>query len=163
MIRAALALAIMFCLFLMIETSGIWVFESWVAAIPLMTTTGILVMQRIGIAEGIGWFCVLAVLRGDGISGVIALTGPWLTLRVFSTRSLYALLGIGLVSHAAGICALFIIATIANIAFHSSWDIPYATVWLQELFLIPSLYFGMNIAQWFERNIRSRVAVKPLT
>jgi hypothetical protein len=162
MIRSAILLALAFCLFLTIETSGIWVFEGWFSAVPLMTAAGILVMQRVGIAEGIGWFIVLALLRTDLVAVIIALIGPLLTLRVFSTRSLYALLGIGLVSHAVGICVLFIISTLANLVLHSTWSISFSTFWLQEVLLIPSLYFGMGMMQWFEQNIRSRVTLVPL-
>jgi hypothetical protein len=162
MIRSTIALALSFCLFLMIEASGIWVFDGWFAAIPLMTAAGILVMQRVGIPEGIGWFCVLAFFRGDFVALTIAATAPSLTLRVFSTRSLYALLGIGLVSHAAGIGVLFIISTITSVIVHTSWTVSYTTLWLQELLLIPGLYFGMSIVQWFEQNIRSRIALKSL-
>jgi len=163
MIRTAFMLAIMFSILLTIESSGIWVFESWFSAIPLMITAGILVMQRVGIAEGVAWFCVLAILRGDVIAATIALTGPWLTLRVFSTRSLYALFGIGLVSHTAGIIVLFGIATVMTSIFHVTWNIPYSTLWAQEFLLIPSLYFGMNIVRWFEQNIRSRFAFTSFT
>lgn len=163
MIRTALLLTIMFYVLTVIESSVLWVFEGWVATIPLMTTAGILVMQRLGIAEGVAWFCILAILRGDVIAATIAFIGPWVTLRVFSTRSLYALFGIGLVSHAAGMVVLFVIATIMASVSQATWNISYATLWTQELLLIPSLYFGMNVVGWFEQNIRSRFALTSLS
>lgn len=163
MIRAPLTLAVGFVLLLAFESSVIWAFQGWVSAIPLMVIVGFLVLQRIGIPEGVAWFCVLAVLRGDIVAGTIALVGPVVTLRVFSTRSLYALLGIGLVSHAAGILTLLAIHGLMSAVFHVAWTVHYSTVWLQELLLIPGLYFGMGSIRWFDRTISSRVALKPLT
>ncbi len=157
MIRSAFALALLFTGLLIVESSGMWVFTHWVATIPLMIIAGLLVMQRVGVPEGVAWFCALAFLRIDIVSAVIACTGPSLTLRVFSTRSLYALFGIGMVSHAAGIGVLFIIATLANTVFHATWNIAYGTLWLQEILLLPGLNLGMNGVRWFEHNIRSRV------
>lgn len=163
MIRTPLMLAMGFVFLLTCEASGIWVFESWVSAIPMMMIVGFLVLQRVGVAEGVAWFCVLALLRGDIVAGTIALIGPSLTSRVFSTRSLYALLGIGLVSHAVGILVLLAVHGALSAIFHVSWNIQYGTLWLQELLLIPGLYLGTSGIWWFDRTIGSRVALKSLT
>lgn len=156
-------LAVGFLLLLTLESSVIWAFQGWVSAIPLMMIVGLLVLQRIGIPEGVAWFLVLAVLRGDIVAFTIALIGPALTMRVFSTRSLYALLGIGIVSHAAGILILLATHAVLTAVFHVIWNVQYSTVWLQELLLIPGLYFGTSGIRWFDQNIGSRVALKPLT
>ncbi len=163
MIRAPLFLAVGFVILLTFETSVLWTFLGWISAIPLMMIVGLLVLQRVGIPEGVAWFVVLAVLRGDLVAGTIAFIGPVLTVRVFSTRSLYALLGIGLVSHAAGILVLFVLHVSVRAVFDVSWSVPYSMLWLQELLLLPGLYFGMSGIRWFDQTIGSRVALKPLT
>lgn len=163
MIRTALFTAFLFLLSMTLEASGVWVFHNWIAAIPLSIIIGFLVMQRVGIVEGVAWFLALAVLRGDIISGTIAIIGPILTLRVFSTRSLYALFGIGLVSHATGIFILAILHTLVTTIFTVSWTVSYTTVWLQEILLIPGLYLGTFVIRWFYVHISSRVAFKSLT
>ena len=152
-----------FVLLLTCESSGLWAFQSWVAAIPLLVIAGLLVLQRVGIPEGVAWFAVLAVVRGDIVAGTIAIIGPLLTMRVFSTRSLYALLGIGLVSHATGICLLLAVHTVVESLFHGAWNISYIALWLQEFLLIPGLYLGMSGIWWFDHTIGSRIALKSLT
>jgi hypothetical protein len=163
MIRTSVFLAILFVLLLTVERTVIWVLPGWIASIPLMMTAGFLVMQRAGIPEGVAWFCMLALLRGDIIAGTIAFVGPFLILKVFSTRSLYALFGIGLVSYAMGILALLMIHAVATNVLSYSWGISFGAFWLQEALLIPSLYLGVSILWWFKETIGSRVALKPLT
>ena len=162
--RVAVLLAILFMSLMVFETSFLWVFLGWFSAIPVMTIAGLLVMQRVGVAEGTAWFLALAFMRGDLIACVIALIGPFLVLRVFSTRSLYALFGTGIVAFGAGIVSVFVVRTVLGLFFDlSSWHIVYRTLLLQEALLVPGLFVGLYLVRWFEQNISSRIALKSLS
>ncbi len=163
MIRSSIVLTLTFCILLALETSVLWVFDDWIAFIPLMMTSGLLVLQRVGIPEGIVWFLALAILRGDFVSAIIAMLGPLFMIKIFSTRSLYALLGVGLVAHGFGIVILWVIHGFVHGLFHVTWNISFSTLWIQELLLIPTLYLGTMLIRSFRRTIGSRVALKPLS
>ena len=160
MVISLLLLGLGFFMLMMIETSALWVFDSWVSSFPFMIAAGVLVMQRVGIPEGIAWFLVLAVVREDIVAVTMAIAGPLLIVKVFNSRSLYALLGVGLFAHAIGIMALWGVHTTVHALLYDQWSISYGMLWRQEILLIPTLYFGTSILKWFERTVASRIAIK---
>jgi hypothetical protein len=160
----AFFLALLFSGLLVCEVSFLWTWNNWIAAIPLLTIAGILVMQRIGIVEGAAWFFVLGIIRLDIISIVIAFIGPVLLVKLFSARSLYALLGLGLVAFGFGIVTLGVTHELVTWLKDSTvWKMSYSTLFVQEVLLVPGLFCGSNLVRWFERTIWSRIALKPLS
>lgn len=160
MIIASFLLGIGFFTLMMIESSMLWVFDSWVSSFPFMIAAGLLVMQRVGIPEGVAWFLVLAVVREDIVAVTLAIAGPLLMIKVFNSRSLYALLGVGLLAHAIGIVVLWGIHTTVHALLYAEWSVSYRMLWRQEALLIPTVYFGSSVLKWFERTVASRIAIK---
>lgn len=162
--RMAFFIALLFSGLLVCEVSFLWAWSGWIAAIPLLTITGILIMQRIGIMEGAAWFFVLGIIRLDIVSIVIAFIGPVLLVKLFSARSLYALFGLGLVAFGLGIATLGAVHELVTWLKDSIvWEISYSTLFMQEALLVPGLFCGSNLVRWLERTVGSRIALKPLS
>jgi hypothetical protein len=111
--------------------------------------------------EGIMWFCVIAIVRGDITALMIMGIAPLFMVRIFTTRSVYALLGLGMTTFAGMLVTTFIVHVIA-FAFHAptEWHLPFSLLITQWILLIPGLYIGFLFVRWFERVIGSRVSLK---
>lgn len=158
--RSALFLALLFAGLLAFETSCVWALGGIALAIPVMTIGGILVMNRSGMADGIAWFFMLAIVRHDLVSLALCIIGPLFLLRTFSTRSIYALLGFGLASYSL---SLFVVGAttylIKLLGFNTGNLLPQQPV-LQTLFLAPGLYLGTAIISSLHKHFFSRIALK---
>lgn len=158
--RGALFLALLFVFLLTFEASCVWALGGIALAIPVMTIGGILVMHRSGITDGIAWFLMLAFIRHDVISLALCVIAPFFLLRTFSTRSIYALFGFGIVSYTL---TLIVVGTleylIHTLGFGSNSALPEHPV-LQTVFLLPGLYIGTMLIRSMERHFFSRIAIK---
>lgn len=142
----------LFFLSIMIELSLIHAFNNVLAVIPFHLIVGIIVLHRAGNELGALWFIATAILAPwlgfELIPGfvylVIALVGPLLTARVFTTRSIYALEGLGF--------SLFSISLLTNF-FLSIFNRPFSLGHqLYALaFLVIGLYLGFFVARLLER------------
>ena len=158
--RNALFLALLFACLLTFEASCIWALGGIALAIPVMTIGGILVMHRSGITDGIAWFVTLALLRHDMVSLVLCLIAPFFLLRTFSTRSIYALFGFGIVSYTLSLIVVGAGEYLAYaIGFKTGNLLPEHPV-LQIIFLLPGLYVGTVFIRSMEKHFFSRVALK---
>lgn len=158
--RSALFLAILFGSLLTFEASCIWALGGIALAIPIMTIGGILVMHRSGMADGIAWFITLAILRHDVVSLILCLIAPFFLLRTFSTRSIYALFGFGVVSYALSLMGVGAGEYLAHtLGFEFGNLLPEHPV-LQTLFLVPGLYIGTVLIRSMEKHFFSRIALK---
>lgn len=163
--RGAMLLAILFVALSVVESSMIWVFHApWISAVPMMTIAGFLIVQRIGIVEGVMWFIALMLLRMDITMLIMILIAPTLTIRLFSTRSVYALLGVGITTYGMMIFVVFLFHSIGSaLALSMVWHAPFSLLLMQWVLLVPGLYLGLSTVRWFERTVGSHVTFKPLT
>jgi len=139
-------LAVLFLFFLGIEYSGFHAFGGVVAHIPLMILAGILVTQRLGPLEGALWFVVLGVVSKSLFMLFLACAVPLLVIHLFTTRSVYALLGLGAVSWCISALSLVIFGGVVD--------------GLQGLLLLPSLFVGVFVVRFFERVVFSKVSFR---
>ncbi len=143
-------LACLFLLFLLGEASFIHAFPGILSHIPLMTIAGMIVMQRVGMEEGAAWFLALALFHSDISALCIAIIGPILITRLFTTRSVYALIGFGISAYSAVLLIALIFPP------HS------VTAALQsELLLLPGLLIGISMVRFCERSLFTRIALRP--
>jgi hypothetical protein len=158
--RSALFLALLFAFLLTLEASCVWALGGIALAIPVMTIGGLLVMHRSSVADGIAWFFLLAIIRHDLVSLILCLVAPFFLLRIFSTRSVYALFGFGITSYAV---SLAIIATgqylLGVIGIGTGHILPDHPI-IQTLFLLPGLYIGTVLVRSLQKHFFSRVALK---
>lgn len=153
--KTGVSLALLFFFFVLMEVAFLHAFSGVVASIPLMIVAGMIIMQRVGIEEGIAWFLASAVLRGDGISLLLAGIGPMLILQIFTTRSVYALLGFGAAAYGiAGITFILFgkfLDYVFGVSILSSHPVLHA---LQEgALLLPALFVGVLIVRSVERRV----------
>lgn len=153
--KTGILLACLFFFFLLVEVAFFHAFSGIAASIPLMVVAGMIIMQRVGIEEGAAWFLAVAVLRGDGVALLLAGIGPILILQIFTTRSVYALLGFGAVAYAVAsvIFILFgkLLDSVIGTSVLSSHPIIHA---LQEgALLLPTLFIGVIFVRIIERRV----------
>lgn len=131
------------------------------AFLPLMLATGLLVMHRVGSIPGALWIVLgaglvqgIGAVQGELLPACIgAIGGAVLVERVFASRSVYALLGLGL--SAGGLVALAAIAgnvfahltgaaarNFGSVAGQSAWEL---------LLLVMTLYAGFVLTSWLRR------------
>ncbi len=99
----ALFLPLLFLFSTLVETSFLESLPRPFSLVPLLFVIGVVLLHRVGIAEGVTWF-VLSGL-GERIFGfqepffwhliVVGIVGAFLTKQTFAHRSLYALLALG--------------------------------------------------------------------
>ncbi len=157
--RVGFFLAAVFAWCFLIETSFLHAFGGMVAYIPLITIAGIIVMQRFGIEEGVLWFVSVAVLRGDIFSLVFALIGPMLVQQIFTTRSVYALLGFGAVGYTVSSVVALACSWGLDTLFHTAFLLPhpFERMLIIGALLIPGLFFGTLFLRLGERYFLSRI------
>lgn len=156
----ALFLALLFAGLLTFEASCVWALGGIALAIPVMTIGGILVMNRSGMADGIAWFFMLAIIRHDVVSLVLCIIAPLFLLRTFSTRSVYALLGFGLVSYSFSLIVVGTAEYLGRLAGFGAGNLLPKQPTLQALFLVPGLYIGMALIRSLQKHFFSRIALK---
>ena len=160
--RTGVLLAFLFFFFLLIEVAFFHAFSGIAASIPLMIVAGMIIMQRVGIEEGAAWFLAVAIFRGDGVALLLAGIGPVLILQIFTTRSVYALLGFGAVAYtvASVIFLLFgtLIDSVVGTSVLSSHPVVHA---LQEgVLLLPTLFIGVILVRIIERRVLQQFAFR---
>ena len=160
--RTGILFAFLFLFLLLIEVSFFHAFSGSLANIPVMIIAGMIVMQRVGIEEGVAWFITLALMRGDGIALLLAGIGPVLILQIFTTRSVYALLGFGAVAYVAASCTFLLFGGLIDHTLGTSILLQHPIVHaLQELMLlIPGLFLGVLLVRSIERRILNQFAFK---
>lgn len=97
------------------------------AHIPLILITGLLVMHRVGVGPGVAWIVTGALIlevRGITPGYILPLTASAgiafiLVERVFATRSVYALLGLGLVTGLVSAVVYLIVQLLKGIIYDS--------------------------------------------
>lgn len=163
--RISFLLALLFVVLSVLESSLLWVFQpAWFSAFPLLSIAGFLVLQRVGVSEGVMWFLAMIFLRHDLSSLIIIALAPVLIVRLFSTRSVYALLGSGITAYGAMILGILAgHAVLRTLGIRIDWHMPFSFLLAQWALLVPGLYLGFVCVRWLERTVGSRVALKPLT
>lgn len=157
MTRSALFLVPLFALLAAVEASFLWVFSlSWICTFPLMIIAGLLIMQRVGVIQGTAWCFAAALFQWNGVAFCIALLGPLFFEKVFSTRSVYALLGAGLAAYGTSLVLITLFSFL--LPFFPSLDI--SKLFIGWILLVPGLYCGFLFVRWFEISIGSRFAIK---
>ncbi len=152
--------ALLFFALLLSEVSFFHAFSGNLANIPVMIIAGMIIMQRVGIEEGIAWFFALAVIRGDGIAFLLAGIGPVLILQIFTTRSVYALLGFGAAAYIAASTIFLLIGGLIDQLIGTSILLQHPVIHaIQELaLLLPGLFLGVLLLRSIERRILNRFA-----
>ena len=62
--RGGILLALTFVILCVLQQSSLHALGTPWASIPLLVIAGIIVMQRVGVEEGIAWFLVVSVMYG---------------------------------------------------------------------------------------------------
>ncbi len=157
-------LALTFFFLLLIEISFFHAFAGSIAHIPVMIVAGMIIMQRIGIEEGVAWFLAVAMVRGDGIALLLATIGPMLILQIFTTRSIYALLGFGAVAYTVASVMFILLGELFDYALGTTILSQHPVVHaLQEgALLLPSLFVGVILVRSIERRLFTHFAFRSL-
>lgn len=157
-------LACLFLFFLLGEMSFIHAFSGILAHTPLMMIAGMIVMQRIGREEGSAWFVALALIQGDISALIVAGVGPILITRLFTTRSVYALLGFGSSTALLAMGIPLVVGGICDAWLGTSFlpSYAYITTLYTMLTLVPGLFVGMSIIRFLERSLFTRISLRPL-
>lgn len=160
--RTGIILGCMFFLFLFIEQSFFHALTGILASIPLMLIAGMILMQRVGIEEGIAWCVALALFRMDITALVLAAIGPVLILQIFTTRSMYALVGFGLASYivAAGTVLLLGEFFLRVFGVYILPLHPYLHALTELILLVPGLFLGVLVVRSIERSLFAKIAFK---
>jgi hypothetical protein len=123
--------------------TGIWNF------FPLHLCVGLIIMHRYQASLGAIWFIVTAIVSiwslqpGHPLSYLsVAAAGYFLLNRLFTTRSVYALLGLGLT-----VSALYLVLNL----WLDNWSMSASDMIIFELQTIFGLYFGNLLARFVTR------------
>lgn len=145
--------ALLFFVLLLVEVTFFHAFSGMIASIPLMIVAGMIMMQRVGIEEGAAWFLAVAAVRGDGVAFLLAGIGPVLILQIFTTRSVYALLGFGAVAYAAASGISIPLSMLFDSVFDTSIlpSHPFLHALQEGFLLLPALFVGVVIVRGIER------------
>jgi len=160
--KTGILLAFTFLLLLLIERSFFHAFAGSLASIPVLLIAGMILMQRAGIEEGIAWFLAVAVLQANGVALLLALVSPILIVQIFTTRSVYALLGFGVVTYAISSTLFILFGAFFDIAFGTTIlsNHPVLHAIQEGILLIPGLILGVMIVRSIEHRILRRFAFK---
>lgn len=153
--RTGILLALFFFILHVIEVSFFHAFSGVFAYIPLMVIAGMIIMQRIGIEEGIAWFLGMTVIDGDGTALLLAGIGPLFILQIFTTRSVYALLGFGAVAYSVSSALFMLLGGLIDYLFGTTLlsDHPILHALQEWALLIPGLFLGVVIVRSIEQRI----------
>ena len=155
----AFLLACLFIGLINFEVSGLWAFNTNTQVIPLMTIVGFLIMHKKDLHLGVAWFLTLAFWRQDIVSLILALIAPIFLLRIFINRSVYALMGFGLVSYVSALLMVRLVSVVSE-SFGGKM------IWLPEhllvrmIFFILGLYLGALLLHFIQKNFTSQIAFK---
>ncbi len=163
--RTGISLGVLFLILLFIEQSFLHAFFGGLASTPLMTIAGIIILQRVGIEEGAAWCIALALFHADIVPFILAILGPILVLQIFTTRSLYALIGFGIASYTVSAGVSLIIGAMLSVFFgiHILSAHPYTNALTEFFLLVPGLFLGILLVRGVERNILIRIAFRRST
>lgn len=131
---------------------------------PLLLIVGVMVLHRIGIVQGMIWLVLSGtlLLYGDGMPMrtlayiASAVIGAFFAGRTFAKRSVYALLGLGLIVGLVFIATLwFVNATTLffgqqSIVQLSGYEARW-TIFLLEAGLYVGFLLSVSLRTWFER------------
>ncbi|MBI1908026.1 hypothetical protein HYS28_01235 [Candidatus Uhrbacteria bacterium] len=163
--REAALLTALFLVTAVVAFAGVPSLPYPLAVFPLMLVTGLLVMHRVGVGPGVAWLVIGAlVLEVRGITPgwcipviATAFLAALLVERVFATRSVYALLGLGLVSGLSAV-SLFLALSLLRTAIQGAGPtfgrLLHEGAWTFIL-LLAGLYVGfvtiVTFRSWVQR------------
>lgn len=161
----AVIVAIVFGITMVLETSAVQSLPPPYSAFPLMLIAGVIVLHRTDAVLGIAWLLLMALFAdawGEGSGAILpfliasALAVP-LKRRVFTNRSVYALLGMGLSVQVV----LIVTATLLSLAHTVFSDTALygqdfvATRFRETLLLLGGLYLSAmglrSASHWLKR------------
>lgn len=143
----SVAIALLFIFALFTEASLIASLGKPFNAIPFLFLVGIVVMHRLQPGYGIAWFILSAIFlptlsqdKGIWLAYVaVAIAGSLLMDRVFTNRSIYALLGLG--------ATLYVLFALIQLFFKTeAYQLFYGFI-----FAMIGIYTGSAIARFSER------------
>lgn len=119
---------------------------------PLILITGLLVMHRVGVGPGIAWIVVGALIlevRGITPGHILPLTVAagiafMLVERVFATRSVYALLGLGLVTGLTSVIVYSMVQLVNGMI--NEMPVSLSSLIQQSLWLLILLEVGLYLS-----------------
>ncbi len=160
--KTGILLALLFLFFLLLENSGLHAFGGLLANIPLLTIAGMMIAQRIGPGEGAVWFLALFTVTGNGIVLLLACIVPLLVVHLFTTRSIYALLGLGIVSWSIAVLSALIIGGSIDGLFRTHLLPAHflESIGIRGLLIIPGLFLGVFVVRFLEHHLFSRIAFR---
>ena len=160
--KIGILLACLFLLLLLLEHSGFHAFGGVLANIPLLMIAGMMIAQRIGPGEGAIWFLALLIVTGDNMALFLSCTVPLLVIHLFTTRSVYALLGLGIVSWSIAALSALIIGGSIDGLFHTH-ILPthfLESLGIRGILIVPGLFLGVLFVRFTERHLFSRIAFR---
>lgn len=143
-------IGILFFLSSILEMSLINALNFSFSLIPLNLILGILILHRAGAYQGVVWFLMSAVfLNLFGFNEthfvsyiVVAVVGSFLSIRFFTNRSVYALIGLG--------TALYTVFFFVNLTLHFETEQILKIFILQMIYVIFGLYIAFLISRYIE-------------
>lgn len=161
--KGGVLLALAFLVCALAQYSLVYAFGGPLMHLSLLTLGGILVFQRVGPEEGSAWFLATTVFHGLDVYPMLwALLGPLLLARVFTTRSVYALFGLGLSGHVLASIVTMFFEKIALRFFPISFIPlhPWESILMQTALLLPGLFVGVISIRFIERVIMNRLYIR---
>lgn len=160
--KTGILLALLFLLFLLFENSGFHAFGGILANIPLLIIAGMMITQRVGPGEGAVWFLTLFAVTGSGVALLLSCVAPLLVVHLFTTRSVYALLGLGIVSWSIVSLGALIIGGSIDGLFHTHLLPAHflESIGMRGLLIVPGLFLGVLLVRFMERHLFSRIAFR---
>ena len=155
------SLIALFIFTLIVEVSFIQSFTGPVAAVPILFIMGILLMHRMEAMYGVLWFVASGVCLSFfqvPIATTIAffvcsILAFFFVKKLFATRSVYALTGLGISTFTVFSLTEFLV-TVINHSSLISIQI-YQAAW-GFIFVVPGLYTGFVLARKIERAFEER-------
>ncbi len=163
--RTSILLACVFFMLFVMENAFLHAFTGSIASMPLMVIAGMIILQRVGIEEGAAWFLALAVFRADGVALLLSLIGPFLILQIFTTRSVYALLGFGAVAYTLSSVIFILFGEFFDFIFSTTLLVahPIRFAFIEGALLLPGLLVGVIMLRSIERRILTQFSFKSLS
>lgn len=158
-------LGVIFFSLLLLEQSFFQAFIGGLEGMPIMIIAGMIIMQRVGIWEGSAWLIASAFFHYDIGAFFLAFIGPMLILKIFTTRSIYALMGFGVSAYtlSAGSHILFGEISLRVFGFNFLSPHPIMNAVNEIALLIPGLIIGIFIMKTVERRILIWISFKHQT
>lgn len=173
MIRDIL-IGILFILSVLLQVSFVQTLGYPLELFPLHFVLGILVLHRANVELGILWFVFSAfALSLTGFNThvwwayiLIAPIGGFFALKLFVSRSVYALEGFGLLMFTIFTFLHIVPMKILNASFHTTFIIsttPFKDYLLSSIFLVIGLYIAFIFAKFLERLVHEIFLVKRIS